>query len=122
MSRPDIFFPVIVVSQLKISPWIIIGMHLSAFYNILSQLQATNYISRIEAVSRPLDIHMLIGHTDRHSTSQYCVFIGGNLVPWKSRNRIWLLNLVQKQFIEHWFGSNNFLENLNLEKSDGTCM
>jgi len=29
-------------------------------------------------------IEMLIGH-DKTSTSKYCVFIGGNLISWKSK-------------------------------------
>ncbi|RDY09229.1 Copia protein, partial [Mucuna pruriens] len=34
---------------------------------------------------------------DRRSTSGYCMFLGGNVVTWRSKKQIWLLDLVQKQ-------------------------
>uniref|UniRef100_A0A3Q7IGZ7 Uncharacterized protein n=1 Tax=Solanum lycopersicum TaxID=4081 RepID=A0A3Q7IGZ7_SOLLC len=54
-------------------------------------------------------------HTDRRSTSGYYSLVGENLVFWKVRNKMWLLDLVQKLTIELWqwqhvnsYGSNNY--------------
>ncbi|RDX89814.1 Sodium/hydrogen exchanger 7, partial [Mucuna pruriens] len=53
----------------------------------------------------------IIGYTDAHgagdvgdrrSTTDYCVFIGGNVISWKSKNRLWLQGLVPKQNIVLW--------------------
>ena len=44
---------------------------------------------------------------DRSSTSEYCVFVKGNLISWKSKNRVLSLDLVQS---------------LNIEQSHSPCV
>jgi hypothetical protein len=39
---------------------------------------------------------------DRRSTSGYCTFVGGNLVTWRTRSRMWWLGLQLKRSSELW--------------------
>jgi len=38
-------------------------------------------------VTRYCDVDWAGSPIDRHSTTGYCVFIGGNLIPWKSKKQ-----------------------------------
>jgi hypothetical protein len=40
--------------------------------------------------------------SDRKSTSGYFMFVGGNLVTWRSKKRMWWLYLVLKPSFEGW--------------------
>ena len=40
--------------------------------------------------------------SDRKSTTGYCTFLGGNLVTWRSKNKLLLPSLVQRLSIEPW--------------------
>lgn len=79
---PDIFFLVCVVSQFMdsfhYSYWDVVV----TFCHMLSSLQAKDYFSSSEAMSRSLDIEMLFEGppSDKCSTPGYCVFVGGNLM------------------------------------------
>ena len=88
MSRPNIVFYVTVVSQFMSSP---IVHHWAALEQILCYLKGapgcgilyTNHVhTRVECFS-------VAGWTgskvDRRSTLGYGVFVGGNLVSWKSK-------------------------------------
>ncbi|XP_020216524.1 uncharacterized protein LOC109800193 [Cajanus cajan] len=90
MTRPDISFPVSVVSQFLNSPC---ESHWLAVVRIL------RYIKRSPGkglVYNDRGHTNIVGYSDadwagdasdRRSTSGYCVFMGGNLVSWKSKKQ-----------------------------------
>ncbi|RVW94848.1 Retrovirus-related Pol polyprotein from transposon TNT 1-94 [Vitis vinifera] len=90
ITRPDIFFPVSVVSQFLQSPC---DSHWDAVIRILRYIKSTLgqgvlYENRGHTqVVGYTDADWAGSPTDRRSTSGYCVFIGGNLISWKSKKQ-----------------------------------
>ncbi|XP_065880880.1 retrovirus-related Pol polyprotein from transposon TNT 1-94 isoform X1 [Euphorbia lathyris] len=90
VTRPDIAYSVSVVSQFMSSPTV---DHWTALEQILCYLKGTpgrgllykNYgHTQIECFS---DADWAGDKDDRRSTTGYCVFVGGNLISWKSKKQ-----------------------------------
>ncbi|CAH9083140.1 unnamed protein product [Cuscuta epithymum] len=90
VTRPDIAYSVSVVSQYMSSPTV---DHWNAVEHILCYLKGTpgrgivyqnHDHMRIECFA---DADWAGSKDDRRSTSGYCVFVGGNLVSWKSKKQ-----------------------------------
>jgi hypothetical protein len=89
-TRPDISYAVSVVSTYMHDPrtW-----HMEVVYRILRYLKGTlgrglwfrkNGHLDLEGYC---DVDWASSRDDRRSTSGYCVFVGGNLVPWRSKKQ-----------------------------------
>ncbi|RVW36509.1 Retrovirus-related Pol polyprotein from transposon RE1 [Vitis vinifera] len=90
ITRPNISFPMSVVSQFLQSPC---DSHWDAVIRILRYIKSTPgqgvlYENRDHTqVVGYTDADWAGSPTDRRSTSGYCVFIGGNLISWKSKKQ-----------------------------------
>jgi len=89
-TRPDIAYAVSVVSRYMHDPR---SGHLEAVYRILRYLKNSpgkGLIFRSHGhlnVEGYCDADWASCHDDRRSTSGYCVFVGGNLVSWRSKKQ-----------------------------------
>ncbi|XP_031106257.1 uncharacterized protein LOC116010903 [Ipomoea triloba] len=90
ITRPDIAFPVSMVSQFMSSPT---RTHWDAAVRIVKYLKgaprkgilyADDGHTGVEVFS---DADWAGSPDDRRSTTRYCVFVGGNLVSWKSKKQ-----------------------------------
>ncbi|WMV44756.1 hypothetical protein MTR67_038141 [Solanum verrucosum] len=90
VTRPDIAFAVSVVSQFMSSPTI---KHWAALEQILCYLKGAPGLgilysnhghTRVECFA---DADYAGSKIDRRSTTGYCVFVGGNLVSWRSKKQ-----------------------------------
>ena len=90
ITRPDVSFPVNVVSQFLQSPC---DSHWDAIIRILRYIKSTPgqgvlYENRDHTqVVGYTDANWAGSPTDRRFTSRYCVFIDGNLTSWKSKKQ-----------------------------------
>ena len=90
VTRPDIAHLVSVVSQYMSSPivdnWAIVE-HILCYLKGASGrciLYSDHGHNRVECFT---DADWVRSKEDRRSTSSYCVFVGGNLVSWKSKKQ-----------------------------------
>jgi len=87
-TRLDIAFPVSLVSQFMHNPT---EEHMLAVRKILCYLKATPGKGILFKAGNKLNIQGFLdvdyagSMTDRRSTSGYCIFLGGNLVSWRSK-------------------------------------
>ena len=104
MTRPDISFPVSVVTQFMTSPCESLGSSCSysAIYKVSSDKGLLFEDQGHEHIIGYIDADWAGSPSDRRSTSGCCVLVGGNLVLWKSKNRMCLLDLMQNHNIDQW--------------------
>ena len=89
-TRPDIAFPVSIVSQFMHSPG---PEHFEAIHRILRYLKGTPGKGIFFKARGHLQVEAYTDAdwagciTDRRSTSGYCTYVGGNLVTWRSKKQ-----------------------------------
>ena len=90
VTRPDIAYPVSVVSQFMSSPTV---KHWEALEQILSYLKSAPGRGLLYRNNGHIDVECFSdadwagSKADRRSTTGYCVFMGGNLISWKSKKQ-----------------------------------
>jgi len=90
-TRPDIAYVVSVVSQFMHDPR---EIHLQAVNRIIQYLKASPgkglLFKKGENISMKIytDVDYAGSIVDRRSTTRYCMFLGGNLVTWRSKNKM----------------------------------
>ena len=90
VTRPDISFPVSVVSQIMTSPC---DSHWEAVVLILRYIKSAPGKGLLfedqghEHIIGYTDADWAGSPSDKRSTSEYCVLVGGNLVWWKSKKQ-----------------------------------
>ena len=98
-THPDIAFAISMVSQFMHACG---QQHFDIVYRILRYLKGSPGRGllfkgcghlQVEAFT---DADWAGSVVDRRSTSGYCTFVGGNLVTWRSKNRMWRLGVVQR--------------------------
>jgi len=87
--RPDLFYPVGVVSQFMKTPHIVhwnVVIHILVY--VKGRSQDRDCCMRTKDLLKSYGIEMQVGcPIDRRSTTGYFVFLGGNLVSWKSKKQ-----------------------------------
>ena len=90
VTRPDISFPMSVVSQFMTSPC---DSHREAVVRILRYIKSAPGRGQLfedqghEHIIGYTDANWAGSPSDRRLTSRYCVLVGGNLVSWKSKKQ-----------------------------------
>ena len=103
VTCPDITYSVSVVIQYMSAPtvdyWVAVEHILCYLKRTLGHgiLYSNHGHNRIECFS---NADWARSKKDRRFTLGYCVFVGGNIVSWKSKNRVLSLDLVQSLNIE----------------------
>ena len=88
---PDIAFAVSMVSQSMHAPGL---EHMEAVFKILRYLKGSPGKGLLYKNHGHLQVEVYTDAvwagsvTDQRSTSGYCTFVGGNLVSWRSENRV----------------------------------
>ncbi|XP_037491209.1 uncharacterized mitochondrial protein AtMg00240-like [Jatropha curcas] len=104
-TTPDITYAISLVSQYMHDPR---ESHLEAVHRILRYLKSAPGRRLLFSTNCHLKIK---GYTnadwassldDRRSTAGYCVFLGGNLVTWRSKKQTVVVSPVQKLSIKLW--------------------
>ncbi|KAK4270798.1 hypothetical protein QN277_019568 [Acacia crassicarpa] len=89
-TRPDICFPVSVVSQFSSNPQ---KEHMTAVYRILRYLKKTPGLGLFFGKGDSRNIELFTdadwggSKIDRRSTTGYCTYVWGNLVTWRSKKQ-----------------------------------
>jgi hypothetical protein len=91
VTRPDISYPVHILSQFVSAPT---SVHYSHLLHVLRYLHGTitrrlffPRSSSLQLQAYP-DATWASDPSDRHSLSAYCVFLGGSLIAWKTKKQI----------------------------------
>ena len=98
-THPDIAFAISMVSQFMHACG---QQHFDIVYRILRYLKGSPGRGLLFKGCGHLQVEAFTNAdwagsvVDRRSTFGYCTFVGGNLVTWRSKNRMWRLGVVQR--------------------------
>ncbi|GAV60920.1 hypothetical protein CFOL_v3_04448, partial [Cephalotus follicularis] len=87
VTCPDIAYVVHLVSQFMVAPW---TTHFATVFRILRYIKGTLFYGlQNDRLHTSLFCYVTWARSpsDRMSTTGYCVFVGGNLVSWKSKKQ-----------------------------------